>query len=57
MAAARVTEGLEELQLSAVLGQGASGVVLKGTLGCTPVAVKIMEMPDGVRGPAGWGPG
>ncbi|GIL91974.1 hypothetical protein Vretimale_18541 [Volvox reticuliferus] len=46
MAAARVTEGLEELQLSAVLGQGASGVVLKGMLGCTPVAVKIMEMPD-----------
>ncbi|GLI60320.1 hypothetical protein VaNZ11_002436 [Volvox africanus] len=46
MAAARVTEGLDELQLSAVLGQGASGVVLKGMLGCTPVAVKIMEMPD-----------
>ncbi|GIL65666.1 hypothetical protein Vafri_19342 [Volvox africanus] len=46
MVAARVTEGLDELQLSAVLGQGASGVVLKGMLGCTPVAVKIMEMPD-----------
>ncbi|KAG2496613.1 hypothetical protein HYH03_005434 [Edaphochlamys debaryana] len=44
--ASRATEGLEELQLSAVLGQGASGVVLQGTLGCAPVAVKLIEMPD-----------
>ena len=50
-------EGLEELQLSAVLGQGASGVVLQGTLGCTPVAVKLIEMPDGVRSGGRWGAG
>ncbi|GIL57743.1 hypothetical protein Vafri_12889 [Volvox africanus] len=42
----RSTEGLEDLHLAEVLGHGASGVVLRGTLGTVPVAVKLMEMLD-----------
>ncbi|GLC72288.1 hypothetical protein PLESTF_001228000 [Pleodorina starrii] len=46
LAHTRAVEGLDDLHLSEVLGHGASGVVLRGTLGTVPVAVKLMEMPD-----------
>ncbi|GIL68748.1 hypothetical protein Vafri_21991, partial [Volvox africanus] len=42
----RAKEGLEDLDLSHVLGHGANGAVFKGTLGTVPVAIKLMEMLD-----------
>ncbi|GIL42447.1 hypothetical protein Vafri_417 [Volvox africanus] len=42
----RAAEGLEDLHLADVLGFGANGLVLRGTLGTVPVAVKLVEMVD-----------
>ncbi|KAG2486613.1 hypothetical protein HYH03_014781 [Edaphochlamys debaryana] len=38
-------EDIEELTLTELLGDGASGVVLKGFLGTVPVATKLIEVP------------
>jgi hypothetical protein len=48
----RAVEGLAELHLADVLGHGGSGVVLRGTLGTVPVAVKVRRGPrrDARRG-------
>ncbi|KAG2489092.1 hypothetical protein HYH03_012318 [Edaphochlamys debaryana] len=45
-AGSRISEALEDLLLSEVVGHGASGVVLRGVLGTVPVAVKLVEMAD-----------
>ncbi|GLI65304.1 hypothetical protein VaNZ11_008846, partial [Volvox africanus] len=38
-------EDLEEIQLYDILGEGASGVVLRGVMGTVPVATKLIEIP------------
>ncbi|GIM11767.1 hypothetical protein Vretimale_15231 [Volvox reticuliferus] len=42
-----LSDDLDELNLTAMLGTGASGVVLMGKLATVPVAVKLMELPEG----------
>ncbi|KAG2488502.1 hypothetical protein HYH03_013005 [Edaphochlamys debaryana] len=44
---------MEDLQLLEVLGEGAGGVVLRGCWGTTPVAVKLMEVPNPESADAG----
>ncbi|GIL62350.1 hypothetical protein Vafri_16524 [Volvox africanus] len=41
------SDDLDELNLTAMVGTGASGVVLMGKLATVPVAVKLMELPEG----------
>ncbi|KAG2488501.1 hypothetical protein HYH03_013004 [Edaphochlamys debaryana] len=44
---------MEDLQLLEVLGEGSGGVVLRGCWGTTPVAVKLMEVPNPESADAG----
>ncbi|GIM04062.1 hypothetical protein Vretimale_8677, partial [Volvox reticuliferus] len=39
-------EDLEDIQLYDILGEGASGVVLRGMMGTVPVATKLIEIPQ-----------